>query len=166
MKLRESFPGLSGHESWLGQAYSHEAVGNIPLLLYFWSVDCCANEQLLPQIAKWDRLYKHSQQLQIIGVHVARTSEERDREAIKRMMDGYELQHPIALDDKGSIAATFGNRIVPATYLFDERMQLRHIQSGEQGITLLVHRLQSILRANDIKERVNDEPSTRFEILC
>jgi hypothetical protein len=146
MKLKDPFPGLTGDEVWLKQTFAPKAIGNSPLLIYFWSVDCCANERLLPRIAQWDAEYGTVQRIQIIGVHVARTAEQRDRGAILRAVDAYALQHPILLDDDGSIAATFGNRIVPATYFFDERLQLRHIQSGEQGITLLQHRLQSVLR--------------------
>ncbi|TGU69123.1 TlpA family protein disulfide reductase, partial [Mesorhizobium sp. M00.F.Ca.ET.186.01.1.1] len=83
--------------------------------------------------------------LKVIGIHMPRSEKDTDIEVIKQTIAEHNLTHPIAIDNDMKTVDAFQNEYVPAFYLFDENLQLRHFQAGEKGLNLVKKRLFRIL---------------------
>jgi thiol-disulfide isomerase/thioredoxin len=144
MRLREELPDFPGVTEWVnGQAAKAELAGK-PLLVHFWSISCYMCKESLPQINEWrDKYAEHG--LRVVGVHIPRSEADTNIDAIKEAIAQYKLTHPIAIDNELKTSDAFQNEYVPAYYLFDESLQLRHFQAGEKGLNLVKKRLHRIL---------------------
>ncbi len=145
MKLRDKLPDFPGNAKWLNGRVEKQELHGVPLLLHFWSAECCVNEHLLPLISTWNQQYRNAKLLQVVGVHVARTAMERNRERIVQNMTTYGITYPVFLDDEGITITNYGIKNIPVAYLFDCNLHLRHIQAGTQGVKLLERRLRTII---------------------
>ncbi|MGO0063141.1 redoxin domain-containing protein [Brevibacillus fluminis] len=144
MRLREELPDFPGVTEWVnGQATKAELAGK-PVLVHFWSVSCYMCKESLPQINEWREKYAENG-LKVIGVHMPRSEADTNIETIKQTIAQYELTHPIAIDNEMKTTDAFANEYVPAYYLFDENLQLRHFQAGEKGLNMVKKRLHRIL---------------------
>lgn len=126
-----------------GQVTKADLQGS-PVLVHFWSVSCYMCKESLPNINEWRDKYA-ANGLKVIGVHMPRSEKDTDMEAIKAAIAEYELTHPVAIDNEMKTVDAFQNEYVPAFYLFDENLQLRHFQAGEKGLNLVKKRLFRIL---------------------
>lgn len=144
MRLREELPDFPGVTEWVnGQATKADLAGK-PVLVHFWSVSCYMCKESLPQINEWRDKYAENG-LRVIGIHMPRSEADTDIQAIKDTIAEYQLTHPIAIDNEMKTTDAFQNEYVPAFYLFDESLQLRHFQAGEKGLSLVKKRLHRIL---------------------
>ncbi|MDA5107462.1 MULTISPECIES: redoxin domain-containing protein [Brevibacillus] len=144
MRLREELPDFPGVTEWVnGQASKSELAGK-PVLVHFWSISCYMCKESLPQVNEWRDKYA-ANGLQVVGIHMPRSEADTNVEAIKETIAEYKLTHPIAIDNQMKTTDAFQNEYVPAFYLFDENLQLRHFQAGEKGLNLVKKRLHRIL---------------------
>jgi thiol-disulfide isomerase/thioredoxin len=144
MRLREELPDFPGVTEWVNGQVTKADLAGKPVLVHFWSVSCYMCKESLPQINEWRDKYKE-QGLQVVGIHMPRSEADTDIQAIKDTIAQYNLTHPIAIDNAMKTTDAFQNEYVPAFYLFDETLQLRHFQAGEKGLNLLKKRLHRIL---------------------
>lgn len=144
MRLREELPDFPGITEWVNGQVTKADLQGSPVLVHFWSVSCYMCKESLPNINEWRDKYA-ANGLKVIGVHMPRSEKDTDMEAIKATIAEYELTHPIAIDNEMKTVDAFQNEYVPAFYLFDENLQLRHFQAGEKGLNLVKKRLFRIL---------------------
>lgn len=132
MRLRSELPEFEGVTAWVNDTISKSDLAGRPVLVHFWSISCHMCKESLPQINEWRNNYEKEYNLQVIGVHMPRSEKDTDMEAVKETINKYSLTHPIAIDNKHKITDAFQNEYVPAYYLFDDKLQLRHFQAGEK----------------------------------
>ncbi|HZG15856.1 MAG TPA: redoxin domain-containing protein [Candidatus Bathyarchaeia archaeon] len=144
MRLREELPDFPGITEWFNSQVSKADLAGKPVLVHFWSVSCYMCKESMPQINEWREKYKDNG-LQVVGIHMPRSEADTDLEVIKETIAKYELTHPIGVDSELKTVDAFQNEYVPAFYLFDESLQLRHFQAGEKGLNLVKKRLHRIL---------------------
>lgn len=144
MQLRGELPDFSGINQWInGQVTKAELAGS-PVLVHFWSVSCHACRETMPNINGWRENYA-ANGLSVIGIHMPCSDSDTDMVKIKRAIAEQHLTHPIAIDHDRTTVDAFQNEYVPAFYLFDEKLQLRHFHAGEKGLNLVKKRLLRIL---------------------
>ncbi len=144
MRLREELPDFPGVTEWVNGEVSKADLAGKPVLVHFWSVSCYMCKESMPQINEWREKYA-ANGLQVIGIHMPRSEADTNIETIKQTIAEHNLQHPIAIDNQMKATDAFQNEYVPAFYLFDESLQLRHFQAGEKGLSLVKKRLNRIL---------------------
>ncbi|MFY0543969.1 redoxin domain-containing protein [Brevibacillus sp. H7] len=144
MRLREELPDFPGVTEWVNGQVSKADLAGKPVLVHFWSVSCYMCKESMPQINEWREKYA-ANGLQVVGIHMPRSEADTNIETIKATIAEYNLVHPIAIDNQMKTTDAFQNEYVPAFYLFDESLQLRHFQAGEKGLNLVKKRLNRIL---------------------
>ncbi|WP_289138197.1 redoxin domain-containing protein [uncultured Brevibacillus sp.] len=144
MRLREELPDFPGITEWVNGQVTKADLAGSPVLVHFWSVSCYMCKESMPSINEWRDKYA-ANGLKVIGIHMPRSEKDTDIETIKQMIAEYNLTHPIAIDNDMKTVDAFQNEYVPAFYLFDENLQLRHFQAGEKGLNLVKKRLFRIL---------------------
>lgn len=144
MRLREELPDFPGITEWVNGQVSKADLAGSPVLIHFWSVSCYMCKESMPQILEWRDKYA-ANGLKVIGIHMPRAEADTDIQKIKETIVEHKLTHPIAIDNEMKTVDAFQNEYVPAFYLFDENLQLRHFQAGEKGLNLVKKRLHRIL---------------------
>lgn len=143
MKLRTPMPELDGATEWLnGVRTRADLVGDRPTLVHFWSVSCRLCKDTMPQISAirdryWDRL-------NVVAVHMPRSEDDTDMEKIKETAVAHDITQPVYVDGAKQLTAAFGNRYVPAYYVFDKDGKLRHYQAGDSGMKMLEARISRL----------------------
>ena len=148
MRLREELPDFPGITEWINGQVTKADLAGKPVLVHFWSVSCYMCKESLPQINEWREKYA-ANGLRVIGIHMPRSEADTNIETIKETTAQYELTHPVAIDNQMVTTDAFQNEYVPAYYLFDENLQLRHFQAGEKGLNLVKKRLHRILEIEE-----------------
>lgn len=144
MRLREELPEFSSDVEWLnGQVTKGNLIGEVPTLVHFWSISCHLCENTFGIIAKWKKLY--GENFNLVGIHMPRSKDDLNDRLIREMANRLRMSHPIGLDHNLNVTKKYGNRVVPAFYLFDKHGLLRHVQSGENGFKLLEKRLMLLM---------------------
>lgn len=144
MKLRAPMPELAGATEWLnGEVTKADLVGEKPTLIHFWSVSCYLCKEAMPQVNQFRDDYKDK--LNVLAVHMPRSEEDLDLEAIKKTADEHGITQPIFVDSEHKLTEAFENQYVPAYYVFDKDGNLRHFQAGGSGMKMLEKRVNRVL---------------------
>lgn len=145
LRLREELPEFSSDMEWLnGSVTKEKLIGEVPLLVHFWSVSCHLCENTYGIINRWKKTY--GDKFQLVGIHMPITKEDVDKTLIKQKAKRMNMTNSIYLDHDLVVSDRFQNRIVPSFYLFDKKGLLRHIQSGESGFRMLEKRLVLLMK--------------------
>ncbi|TQR20153.1 TlpA family protein disulfide reductase [Psychrobacillus vulpis] len=144
MKLRTELPEFPDNLKWLnGHVKKERIIGEVPLLIHFWSVSCNLCKGASETLNKWRSLY--DDKFKIVSIHMPLTEEDVDVRLIRESANQLKITNPIYLDHDLILTKTFQNRYVPAYYLFDKKGLLRHYQSGENGMRMLEKRLNFLI---------------------
>lgn len=140
MRLRDELPEFSKDLKWLnGHVTKTKIIGEVPILVHFWSVSCHQCVNTFGMINRWKKIY--GEKFKLIGVHMPRSKDDVNNILIKEKAEQLQMTNPICLDHELNVSKQFQNRVVPSFYLFDQSGLLRHIQSGENGLRMLEKRL-------------------------
>lgn len=145
MRLRSQLPDFQGVTEWVNGKMSKDLLKGKPVLIHFWAVSCHMCKESLPQINEWREKYQKEYNLQVVGVHMPRSEKDIEIDPVKETIKKYDLQHPIMIDNDHAVTDAFENEFVPAFYLFDGELQLRHFQAGEKGLKMVEQRINKIL---------------------
>ncbi|MCE9608085.1 MAG: hypothetical protein K8U03_24630 [Planctomycetia bacterium] len=99
------------------------------VLLDFWTYCCINCMHILPELKKLEQAYPN--ELVVIGVHSAKFENERDSKNITDAVLRYEIEHPVANDNKMAIWNEFGVSSWPSLVLIDPDGKLVARSSGE-----------------------------------
>lgn len=145
VKLRDQMPGLEGATDWLNSKPLSKTnwIGEVPVLVYFWSVSCETCKNAIPKL---NQLYNsYDGRLAMIAVHMPRTQGDYERAEVRRSAEAHHISQPILIDNDHQLTSRFKTRYVPAFYLFDQDGRLRHKHSGHGGIRTLERRISKII---------------------
>ena len=146
MKLRAPMPLLDG-ANWLdGNVMTKDMLAGRPTFFHFWSVSCNLCKDGLDTIGLL--VDQYAADLNVIAVHMPRTKEDMILRNVKAVADHYMMRHPLIVDNDFLITDRFNNRYVPAYYLFDEKGELRHHQSGGAALRMVEKRIQRLIGEN------------------
>ena len=145
-------PSLEGATQWFNATAAHavaEAQGH-PTLVHFWSLGCGVCKDNLPRIAEW-RDTHHADGLRVVAVHLPRSPEDMDVEAVREAVSLLNITEPCAVDNDHQLRDAFqiDKDRLPAYYLFDAGGQLRSFAAGERGIDILKDALEQVLAADN-----------------
>jgi thiol-disulfide isomerase/thioredoxin len=143
LKLRDDMPEFSGVAEWVNGEVRKGQLKGSPVLVHYWSISCHSCKETLPELNKWRNRYK-SNGLRVISIHMPRSEKDSNIPAVKEAIAHYKLTHPVAIDNGYKLVDAYQNQYVPAYYLFDADLKLRHYQAGEKGLKMLEKRLDRV----------------------
>jgi len=145
-------PSLEGGTDWFNsEPMETETLAGNVVLLHFWAVSCGICKESLPDIKRWIKDYS-PKGLQVVAVHMPRQESDTNVEAVKEVISEYELDWPCVVDNWHTITDAFENKYVPAYYIFDRELKLRHYQAGEKAVKMVEPVIERVLGAS--KEEV------------
>lgn len=144
IKLRDPLPELRGATEWINGEATKESLAGKPVLVHFWAVSCYMCKDGLPKLNEWKSTLLRQYGVELVGVHMPRSEEDTDVNAVREAVARYGLEHPVAVDNGHAITDAFQNEYVPAYYLFDEQGQMRFYGAGEKALNLVEQRLHKL----------------------
>jgi thiol-disulfide isomerase/thioredoxin/DNA-binding beta-propeller fold protein YncE len=99
------------------------------VLLDFWTYGCINCLHVIPDLKRLEE--KYAEELVVIGVHSAKFSHEAETENIRRIIDRYEIEHPVVNDRDFVIWRTYGIRAWPSFILIDPTGKVLGHHAGE-----------------------------------
>jgi len=100
------------------------------VLLDFWAYCCINCMHVLPDLAKLEE--KHGDYLQVIGVHSAKFTAERETENIRQAVLRYGIEHPVVNDHEMRVWQEYAVRAWPSFMLIDPLGKVFGTHSGER----------------------------------
>ncbi len=138
-------PQITGIETWLNTPplQSPCLKGHV-VLVDFWTFSCINCLRTLPHIIDLYKKY-HDKGLIIIGVHSPEFAFEKDVENVKRAVNLYGIEYPVALDNQFVTWRNFKNHYWPAHYLIDKQGNVVYEYFGEGGEDILENNVRYLL---------------------
>jgi len=99
------------------------------VLLDFWTYGCINCIHVIPDLKRLEALYPDA--LVVIGVHSAKFANEGQAENLRRIIQRYELEHPVVNDPAFRVWQAYTVRAWPTTVLIDPRGRVIGMHSGE-----------------------------------
>ncbi len=144
MRLKDPMPSLEGATETLnGEVNREQLIGSKPILIHFWAVSCHLCKKAMPNVNEFRDKYKDK--LHVISIYMPRTEEDMNMELIQETAKEHDITQPILIDGQRTIATNFGNKYMPAYYLFDKNGEMRHYQAGGSSMQFLEKRLNRML---------------------
>jgi methionine-S-sulfoxide reductase len=130
-KVEGDMPELAGATGWLNsKPLTRAALRGKVVVIDFWAYSCINCLRALPYVNAWYSHYKDSG-LVIIGVHSPEFEFEKDTDNVRKAIEKFGIQYPVALDNDMSIWNAFNNRFWPAHYFIDAQGRIRGHHFGE-----------------------------------
>ncbi len=145
LRMDSPMPSLEGGTDWFNsEPIDTESLRGHVVVVHFWAISCGICKESLPDIARW--IEKYGQKgLKVIAIHMPRQESDTNVEAVSGCMKEYDLNWPCAVDNWHTITDGFENKFVPAFYIFDKELKLRHFQAGEKAIKMVEPVLERVL---------------------
>jgi thiol-disulfide isomerase/thioredoxin/sugar lactone lactonase YvrE len=99
------------------------------VLLDFWTYGCINCIHIIPDLKMLEE--KYADELVVIGVHSAKFENEGDTENIRRIIQRYELEHPVVNDNRFQVWSQYGANAWPTLVLIDPDGNVLGYHSGE-----------------------------------
>jgi thiol-disulfide isomerase/thioredoxin len=99
------------------------------VLLDFWTYGCINCLHIIPELTLLEE--KYAEELVVIGVHSAKFENEGETENIRRIIQRYELHHPVVNDNRFQIWSLYGARAWPTLVLIDPDGNVLGYHAGE-----------------------------------
>src|SRR3712207_5130170 len=130
-RLRLHMPSLGGATGWLNSEPLDPAQlrGHV-VLVDFWTLTCINWLRQEPYVRAWSRAYRDDG-LVVIGVHTPEFSFEHGIDGVRTATQRFDIDYPVAVDDRYEIWSAFSNHYWPALYFVDREGRIRDSQFGE-----------------------------------
>jgi len=162
-------PSLSGGTAWLNSdPLSFKSLRGKVVLVDFWTYSCVNCLRTLPYVKGWHKKY-FKDGLVVIGVHSPEFEFEKDFSNVKEAVEELGIKYPVVLDSKYKIFKSFGNRVWPRKFLFDQKGKLRYEHSGEGNYQETEEEIQKLLTKVNLRKFAGIEAknhSHRFGAVC
>lgn len=147
LRMDTPMPSLEGGTDWFNsEPVDIEDLRGSVVVAHFWAISCGICKESLPDITRWIETYG-PRGLKVVSIHMPRQEADTNVEAVKEAIDFYEVKQPCVVDNWHTITDAFENKFVPAFYIFDKDLKLRHFQAGEKAIKMVEPTLERILSA-------------------
>lgn len=139
-------PSLNGAVEWLNSSpLPTEQLRGKVVLVDFWTYSCINCIRTVPYVRAWAEKYK-DQGLVVIGVHSPEFAFEKKIDNVKKAIDDFRIDYPVAIDNDYKIWRAFENNYWPAHYLIDAKGQIRYHHFGEGNYRQTEQAIQDLLR--------------------
>jgi thiol-disulfide isomerase/thioredoxin len=138
-------PPLDGGTDWFNsKAIATDELKGHTVVIHFWSISCGVCKESLPDVERWITTYG-PKGLKVISVHMPRQESDTNVEAVKECIAEYEIKQPVVVDNYHTITDAFENKYVPAYYVFDTDLKMRHFSAGEKAVKMVEPVLERLL---------------------
>lgn len=145
LRMDSDLPSLDGGTEWFNSApIDKDSLKGSTVLIHFWSISCGTCKESLPDIARWIETYG-PKGLKVIAIHMPRQESDTNVSAVKEAIDEYEIKQPCVVDNWHTITDAFENKFVPAYYVFDTNLKMRHFSAGEKAVKMVEPVLERLL---------------------
>jgi thiol-disulfide isomerase/thioredoxin len=145
LRMDSPMPSLEGGTDWFNsEPITTESLKGSVVLVHFWAISCGICKESLPEITEWIEKYS-ARGLKVIAVHMPRQESDTDVAEVKKAIDYYEVKQPCVVDNWHTITDAFENKFVPAYYIFDTELKLRHFQAGEKAAKMVEPVIERVL---------------------
>jgi thiol-disulfide isomerase/thioredoxin len=162
-------PEVAGIHEWINtEPFMLEDLRGKVVLVDFWTYSCINCIRTLPHLKSWHEKYKDSG-LVLLGVHTPEFEFEKKYENVLANVQENDITYPVALDNDYTTWRAFNNRYWPASYLVDEKGNIRYTHFGEGRYEETESAIQALLLEANLLSRkqgggVSDMPlSPNFE---
>ena len=100
------------------------------VLLFFWDYSDAQSLRFLPYVKEWARKYKPFG-LVTVGIHTPRFPFAKDPEGVQKALTRLDVRFPVAMDNEGFIAASYGVRSFPMGIIVDKYGYMRAVIHGD-----------------------------------
>ncbi len=157
-------PEIRGIETWINsEPLTLESLKGQVVLIDFWTYSCINCIRSIPFINGWYEKYK-DEGLVVIGVHAPEFAFEKLPENVKKAVNDFGVEYPVALDNDFKTWRAYENRYWPAHYFIDREGNVVHTHFGEGEYDNSEMIIQQLLGLDDIKSDLDVEvPITRSQ---
>ena len=149
LRMDSDMPSLEGGTDWFNsEPIQTSSLAGNAVLVHFWSISCGTCKESLPDIAGWIEKYT-PKGLKVIAIHMPRQESDTDVKAVKECIDEYEIKQPCVIDNWHTITDAFENKFVPAYYIFDSSLKMRHFSAGEKAVKMVEPALERLLNQQE-----------------
>ena len=142
MRIRTVMPSLSGATKILNRHNTYDESAKVTLV-YFWSMSCSDCTQSIKNLKELERIFKD--QLAVHAIHMPRVKTDYSEALVKEKIKQLEIIYPVYIDNELKISDRYGNKYVPAYYIFDQQQQLRFYKAGNFPLKLLQQKIERII---------------------
>lgn len=142
MRIRTTMPPLSGATKIFNRKNTSEESAKATLV-YFWSMSCSECTQSIKKLKELENIFKD--RLAVHAIHMPREESDYSEALVKEKLKQLEIIYPVYLDNELKISDRYGNKFVPAYYLFDQQQQLRFFKAGYFTLKLLQQKIERII---------------------
>jgi thiol-disulfide isomerase/thioredoxin len=140
-----ALPSLDGAATWLNSPpLTTEQLRGKVVLVDFWTYSCINCIRTLPHVRAWAEKYR-AQGLVVIGVHTPEFGFEKDTSNVRKAVQRFKIDYPIAVDSEHRIWNTFRNNAWPVFYIADAQGVVRARLVGEGNYDKAERTIQSLL---------------------
>ncbi len=144
-RMDSPMPSLEGGTDWFNSTeIKIEDLKGFTTVIHFWSVSCGICKESLPDVERWIETYG-PKGLKVISVHMPRQESDTNVESVKETIAEYEIKQPVVVDNWHTITDAFENKYVPAYYLFDTELKMRHFSAGEKAVKMIEPVLERLM---------------------
>jgi thiol-disulfide isomerase/thioredoxin len=150
-RMDSLLPSLEGGTDWFNsKPVTNDELKGHTVVIHFWSISCGICKESLPDVERWIDTYG-PKGLRLISVHMPRQESDTNVEAVKECIAEYEIKQPVVVDNWHTITDAFENKYVPAYYVFDTDLKMRHFSAGEKAIKMVEPVLERLLGKQEAK---------------
>lgn len=149
LRMDSDMPSLEGGTDWFNsEPVTRESLMGSPVLVHFWSISCHTCKESLPDVDGWIKKYG-PRGLKVLAVHMPRQESDTNVSDVKENIDEYAIKQPCVVDNWHTITDAFENKFVPAYYLFDANLKMRHFSAGEKAVKMVEPALERLLNQQE-----------------
>lgn len=100
------------------------------VFIEFWTYGCVNCQRVIPYINEWYEAYG-GDDFEVVGVHYPEFNYERDVANVRKAVDRFHIEHPVAIDNERQTWAAYNQRYWPTRYILDKRGRIRYKHIGE-----------------------------------
>ena len=126
------------------------------VVLDFWTYGCINCLHVIPELKALEE--KYADELVVIGVHSAKFENEGETENIERIIQRYELEHPVVNDREFQIWSQYGVRAWPTLVIIDPEGNVLGYHAGEGIYDRFDFIIGSMISQFDEIDRIDRSP--------
>jgi thiol-disulfide isomerase/thioredoxin len=130
LPVEGEMPSLSGATEWLkSPPLTPASLRGKVVVINFWTYSCINWLRTLPHVRAWAEKYK-DQGLVVIGVHAPEFDFEKDVGNVRRAMNDYRVDYPVAVDSEHAIWSAFNNNYEQSERVIQQLLA----EAGHDGV--------------------------------
>ena len=155
-------PELAGAVAWLNvdAPLTLKALRGKVVLLDFWTYGCINCVHVLPDLKRLEA--KYANELVVIGVHSAKFPNEKVTENLRRIVQRYDIHHPVANDAEMSVWRAYTVRAWPTQVLIDPAGYIVGAASGEGHGEQFDRAIAAVIQVFEERGELDRRPLDQF----